>query len=460
MRSVKKQQMEIDEQIYQLSTLVAGDFSLQEVLDKLAEAAVKIIGAKACSIRLLDEEQNDLRMRSTYGLSEEYRSKGPVTKDDVVIKAAFAGEAIVIDDMRIDNRIQYKQATAQEGLVSQLTVAMQFRNKSIGVLRLYSPQPSDFTASDIVVARAVASQCAVAITNAKLYAEAIEAQRFTEQMRLAGLIQRRMIPEKPPQIKGLDIAATYIPCFDVGGDFYDFLSINKDRLVITIADVIGKGVPAAIMMSWFRGAVQAYTESSRDVASISGDLNSGMRNAVRTRNAIENFNRMACMECREGEFITLYYATIDAAEKTMTYCNCGHEPAVLIRDGRMQDLAAGGLVLGVDPNAKYDIETVDLRDGDCLLFYTDGLVDAMDFNNDLWGRERMLEAASRFVDCPADHVVRNVLAYRRRFAGLARQVDDTSIIAVKVGDPRSTEACGACMAAETVNISGERVEAR
>jgi len=456
--------MEIDEQIYQLSTLVAGDFSLQEVLDKLAEAAVKIIGAKACSIRLLDEEQNDLRMRSTYGLSEEYRSKGPVTKDDVVIKAAFAGQAIVIDDMRIDNRIQYKQATAQEGLVSQLTVAMQFRNKSIGVLRLYSPQPSDFTPSDIVVARAVASQCAVAITNAKLYAEAIEAQRFTEQMRLAGLIQRRMIPEKPPQIKGLDIAATYIPCFDVGGDFYDFLPINKDRLVITIADVIGKGVPAAIMMSWFRGAVQAYTEGFRevlhDVGSMPGDLNSGMRNVVRTRNAIENFNRLASMECREGEFITLYYATIDAAEKTMTYCNCGHEPAVLIRDGRVQDLAAGGLVLGVDPRAKYEIETVELRDGDCLLFYTDGLIDAMDFNNDLWGREQMLEAASRFVDCPADHVVRNVLAYRRRFVGLARQVDDTSIIAVKIGDARRNEACGVCMAAESVSISGERAEAR
>ncbi len=459
-----ERQTEINEQIYQLSTLVAGDFSLQEVLDKLAEAAVKIIGAKACSIRLLDEEMHDLRMRSTYGLSEEYRNKGPVTKDDVVIRAAFAGEALVINDMRVDDRIQYKKATLMEGLVSQLTVAMQFRNKPIGVLRMYSPRPGAFTDSDIAVARAVASQCAVAITNARLYTEAIQTRRFAEQMRLAGLIQRRMIPEKPPQIRGLDIAATYIPCFDVGGDFYDFLPINKDRLVITIADVIGKGVPAAIMMSWFRGAVQAYTEGFRevlrDIGPLSGDLNSGMRSAVRTRNAIENFNKMACMECREGEFITLYYATIDAAEKTMTYCNCGHEPAVLIRDGRVEDLAAGGLVLGVDPHAKYEIETVELRDGDCLLFYTDGLVDAMDFSNDLWGRDRMLEAVQRFADCPADHVIRNVLAYRRRFVGLARQVDDTSIVVVKVGEPRRSEACGECMATESGDISGETVEAR
>ncbi len=438
----------MDEQIYQLSTLVAGDFSLQEVLDKLAEAAVKIVGAKACSIRLLDEETNDLKMRSTYGLSEEYRSKGVVTKDDVVIKQAFAGEAVVIDDMRVDGRILYREATLREGLVSQLTVAMQFRNKAIGVLRLYSPKPRDFTENDIVVARAVASQCAVAITNAKLYAEAIEAQRFTEQMRLAGLIQRRMIPEKPPKISGLDIAATYIPCFDVGGDFYDFLPINENRLVITIADVIGKGVPAAIMMSWFRGAVQAYTEGFREVlrdaGGMPGDLNSGLKTAIRTRNAIENFNKMACLECQEGEFITLHYATIDAAERTITYCNCGHEPTVLIRDGRVRDLSTGGLVLGVDLHAKYEIETVELRDGDCLLFYTDGLIDAMDFSNEIWGRDHMLAAARRFVNCPASHVVRNVLAYRRRFAGLARQVDDTSIIAVKVGEPCKGDHCGQC----------------
>lgn len=451
MRQIRRQ-TERDEQIYQLSTLVAGDFSLQEVLDKLAEAAVKIVGAKACSIRLLDEETNDLKMQSTYGLSEAYRNKGVVTKNDVVIKAAFSGEAVVIDDMRDDDRVQFKEATNKEGLVSQLTVAMQFRTRRIGVLRLYSPRPRDFVESDITVARAVASQCAVAITNAKLYAEAIQAERFAEQMRLAGLIQRRMIPETPPRIKGLDIAATYIPCFDVGGDFYDFLRISDDRLIITIADVIGKGVPAAIMMSWFRGAVQAYTESFKealhDVGSLPGDRNSGLRAAVRTKNAIENFNKMACLECQDGEFITLFYATIDASEKTVTYCSCGHEPTALIRDGRPRDLATGGLVLGVDPRARYEIETVALRDGDCLLFYTDGLVDAMNFSGNLWGRDRMLEAAQSFASCPADHVVKNVLAYRRRFAGLARRIDDTSLIAVKVGEPRRTDTCDECRADE------------
>jgi serine phosphatase RsbU (regulator of sigma subunit) len=414
-----KRQIERDEQIYQLTKLVAGDFSLQEVLDKLAEAAVKITGVKACSIRLLDEEADDLKMRSTYGLSEEYRNKGVVSKNDTVIKAAFAGEAVVLDDIRVDDRVKYKEATIREGLVSQLTVAMQFRGKASGVLRLYSPRPKRFDEDDIGLARAVASQCAVAITNAKLYAEAIEGARIAKQMRLAGVVQRRMIPEKAPLIPGLDIAATYIPCFDVGGDLYDFLQVSDTRVVVMIADVIGKGIPAALMMSCFRGTVRAYADTEPDKRGTLKDI-------------INKINKMACSECRDGEFVTLFYAIIDVKDMAVTYCNCGHEPAVLIRDGQITELEKGGLVLGVKPQAEYDIETLALKDGDCLLLYTDGLIDAANFDGQLWGRESLLKTAKKFTAGSAERMVKNVLGYRRRFVGLASQCDDTSIIVVKV----------------------------
>ena len=419
-----------DEQIYQISTLVAGRFSLQEVLDKLAEAAVKITGVKACSIRLLDEEagaaQTDesvgpsgqLQMRSTFGLSEEYRNKGPVTKDDPVIKAAFEGQAVVLDDMRVDGRVKYKGATIKEGLVSQLTVAMRFRDKPIGVLRLYSPEPHNFDEDDIALARAIASQCAVAITNAKLYAEAREGDHMAEQVRLAAAIQRRMIPEKAPQAEGLEIAATYIPCFEVGGDFYDFFKVGDEKLVVVISDVIGKGMPAALMMGQFRGAVRAYADCECLIGSIKG--------------VISKLNRMASSECRDGEFISLFYAVIDIKERKLTYCNCGHEPTVLIRAGEFTDLDKGGLVLGVEPEAQYTIETIELRKGDFLLFYTDGLIDAADFEGRLWGRERMLETLGKICNGSAEQSIKNLLGYRRRFVGLASQTDDTSIIVVKV----------------------------
>ena len=119
-----KEQIKRDEQIYQLGTLVAGKFSLQEVLDKLTEAAVKIVGVKACSIRLLDEDAGDLKMRSTYGLSEEYRNKGEVSKNDTVITAAFAGEAVVLDDVRVDESRFDSDAVERLSAVSSLAAAL------------------------------------------------------------------------------------------------------------------------------------------------------------------------------------------------------------------------------------------------------------------------------------------------------------------------------------------------
>jgi sigma-B regulation protein RsbU (phosphoserine phosphatase) len=418
MAKKSKRQIERDEQIYQITTMVAGDFELQEVLDRLAAAAVKITRTKNCSIRLLDNEAGELNMRSTFGLSEEYRNKGPVSKEDPVIKAAFAGEAVVLDDMRVDSRVKYRQATIKEGLVSQLTVAMTFRNKPIGVLRLYSPGPKRFDEDAIAVARLVAGQCAIAITNAKLYSQALEGARMAEQMRLGAEIQRRMIPQKAPCVSGLDIAAIYQPCYQVGGDLYDFIQIDDHTIGISIADVIGKGIPAAMMMSMFRGTIRAYADG-------------GYRRHT-FEDIIQKLNSVALRECRDGEFITMFICHIDVKAMKMTYCNCGHEPALHISDGQITELNSGGLVLGIMAGAEHKTETIALKDQDTILLYTDGLIDAMNFDNELWGKERMLEAVADCLDHPADQLVRNILGYRRRFVGLARQIDDTSIVAVRL----------------------------
>ncbi len=445
MATKSKGQIKRGQQLYQLTSLVAGEFSLQEALDRLAEAAVKIIGVKASSIRLLDEETNDLKMRSTYGLSEAYRNKGVVSKNDPVIKAAFSGEAVVLDDMRVDGRTKYKDATLKEGLVSQMTVAMTFRNQAIGVLRLYSPRSKHFDDDDINLARSVASQCAVAITNARFYAENIKGAKMAEQLRLAGIIQRRMIPETLPQIQGLDIAALYHPCFDVGGDFYDFLPLGPNKLGIVIADVIGKGLPAAIMMSWLRGAIRAYTDTFHQAIQV-GDaawdpLNQTALNEAYVKRAVAKFNRLACQECRDGEFITLCYAILDSETRTISYSSCGHEPTVLIRNDQEINLDKGGLVLGLDPDATYEAATIALKQDDCLIFYTDGLTDALNFDGQLWSKSQMLEAARRALMCNAEHITKAILQYRRRFVGLARQIDDTSIVVVKMAEKKPCDEC-------------------
>ncbi len=413
-----------EEDIYRISTLVAGNFELQEVLDRLAEAAVKATRTTACSIRLLDENVGKLKMRSTYGLSEAYRNKGPVTRKDPVIEQAFGGEAVVIDDMRVDDRIAYPEATFKEGLVSQLTVAMKFKDHPIGALRLYSPEPARFDQDNIRTARLVASQCAIAITNARLYNKAIEGAKMAEQMRLGGVIQRRMIPEKAPCMQGLDVAAIYQPCYQIGGDLYDFLQINNHTLVVGVADVIGKGIPAAIMMSMFRGTLRAYADGGYGRHSM--------------EEIIHKLNRVTHNECRDGEFITLFITQIDTKNNTLTYCSCGHEPALLLRGGDIIELDAGGLVLGIVPDAEYTIETIEFKQDDLLLMYTDGLIDAMDFDGQIWGKEEMLKALKKCPRNAAEGLVHNLLRYRRRFSGLASQTDDTSIVVIRRDDNANT----------------------
>ncbi len=413
-----------EEDIYRISTLVAGNFKILEVLDRLAEAAVKTTGTRACSIRLLDPEIGKLAMRSTYGLSERYRNKGPVTKEDPVIKQAFEGDAVVIDDMRVDDRIVYPKATMTEGLISQLTVAMKFRDRPIGVLRLYSPEPARFDKDTIRIARLVASQCAIAITNARLYNKAIKGARMAEQLRLGGVIQRRMIPKKAPCMRGLDVAAIYKPCYQIGGDLYDFLQINEHTLVTGIADVIGKGIPAAIMMSMFRGTLRAYTD--------------GGYGRHTMEEIVQKLNRVACNECRDGEFITLFVARVDTENNQLTYCSCGHEPGLLIREGEIVELEEGGLVLGIIPETDYQINTVEFKQGDVLLLYTDGLIDAMNFEGELWGKEKLAEVLKNHPGYTAQQLIHTILRYRRRHVGLAQQTDDTSIVVIRRDDDANT----------------------
>ena len=185
------------------------------------------------------------------------------------------------------------------------------------------------------------------------------------------------------------------------------MRLDEQIIAVAIADVIGKGVPAAMMMSMFRGALRAYSDGGY-----------GRHSMIEI---ITKLNTMACRECRDGEFITLFLAIVNVRDRLITYCNCGHEPGLLLRGGDVLELNKGGLVLGIMDDAEYATETVPLALGDCLLMYTDGLIDAMNFDNERWGKERMVAAAMQCAGCPADEMVRTIIGLRRRFVGLWRR---------------------------------------
>jgi serine phosphatase RsbU (regulator of sigma subunit) len=291
---------------------------------------------------------------------------------------------------------------------------MRYQGKAIGILRVYTAEEQHFTQLRIDLLKAVAAQAAAAIENARLLAEALQAEHLEEQVKMAADIQRRLVPQHAPKAPGLDLASLYVPCYELGGDFLDFIPLPDDNMGLVVADVAGKGVPASLIMASVRAALWAQVDNNYYLYEV-----------------IHRVNTMVCHDTEPWEFITLLYGVLDARNKRFTYCNAGHPPGLVLRNGQVIELPGGNLVLGVNPDEEFTQSFMELQSGDVLLLYTDGLAEAMNFEDCLFGTQRVIEAFSKG-GATAHEIAENVRWAMQRFVGLRKQTDDISLIVAKL----------------------------
>ncbi len=402
--------------VYNISAMLAGSVDLQEILNRTAATVCDVMKVKACSIRMLNESTGELSIKAVYNLSQEYLSKGPVTiNDNPIDSAAIRGEMVWIADAPRDPRTRYPDQARKEGIVSGLVSGMTYRGRTVGVIRVYTGERHEFSAFEAALLREVASQAAAAVVNAELMAETLEAERYARQIAYAGEVQRRMIPASPPSHPYVEFGTCYRPTYEVGGDFYDFIKLPQGNLGIAIADVSGKGVPASLQMASARAALRVNARFTYDIDRILAEV-----------------NRHLCRDTTTGEFVTAFYAVLTPDGRRLTYSNAGHDPPMLLRDGKIQYLEKGGMVLGVDPNATFERAIVHLRPGDVLLLHTDGAVEALNFSDQRFGRDRLAESLRQHGDQPAPRAAKNILWDLRRFRGLADRTDDVTLVVLKV----------------------------
>ncbi len=402
--------------VYNIVGLLSGTRNLQEILDRTSRIVCEVMQVKACSIRMLDEATGQLKIQAVHNLSEEYLNKGQVTVDENPIDAAaIRGEMVRILDAPTDPRTRYPEEARKEGIVSGLVCGMIYRGKAVGVLRVYTGETHVFTPFEEALLRAVSAQAAAAVVNARLLAETLEAERYARQIAYAGEVQRRMIPATPPSLPAVEIGAVYRPTYQLGGDLYDFILLPKGNLGVGIADVSGKGIPASLLMASVRSALRIYARFTYDVDRILYEL-----------------NRHVCRDTKVGEFVTAFYGVVTPDGRRLTYSNAGHDPPMLLRGGSIQRLAAGGMVLGVDCVATFERAVVDLKPGDILLLYTDGAVEALNFSDERFGRDRLEQSLLKYADQPAQLIAQNILWDIRRFRGLADRTDDVTLVVLKI----------------------------
>jgi len=238
--------------------------------------------------------------------------------------------------------------------------------------------------------------------------EAAERRELSEALK----IQQRLLPQQVPQIDGWELAVSWQPASGVGGDCFDMIRLGDTRLAISIADVVGKGIPAALLMSNLQAAVRAFASE-----------------AVEPQALCHQVNRILCGNIAEGRFISFFYSVLDAPTGVMTYTNAGHYLPMLVRaDGAVERLGAGGPVLGVLPDAEYEQAHVGIGPGDRLVMFTDGLTEARSAEDEEFGEERLLDAAVAHRACSAPALQARLADSVATFTGGRLQDDATLIV--------------------------------
>lgn len=305
---------------------------------------------------------------------------------------------------------------------AEVVIPLRYQQRLMGWL-LLGPKRSQepYSRRDAKLLSAIGNQLAAAIAGIHLLEEVRKRDRLQQEIDLAREVQMRLLPQHIPHVPGLEIAATYSPAREIGGDYYDAVEIAPGTVALTLADVSGKGVSAALLMANLQAVVRSQMHG--------GDVSE----------RLAHMNNQLCRSVLPGQYVTMFYCEYDGHRRRLTYSSAGHEPPLLVRrnrsgDERMQSLTEGGTVLGLFAGVSYPAATMQLEPGDTLLLYTDGVTDAVNPEGERFERERLVETVEELTrqNLSATALVEKVRNHVTSFASGHAQFDDLTLLALRV----------------------------
>jgi sigma-B regulation protein RsbU (phosphoserine phosphatase) len=323
--------------------------------------------------------------------------------------ASLAGPTAVADlpDGPLHRRLQASRLA--------LAVPLAAGERVLGVLAIGERSSgAPFTEEDREFAQALGRQAVAALENARLQRVREEKRRQDRELQIAREIQASLFPPKPPEVPGFGVAAVSRPCYEVGGDSYDWIPLDGGRLALVVADVSGKGAPASLLMASVHASVRALAGTTTPAR------------------LVERLNRFLCASTPTSRFVTLFYAELDPASRRLAYVNAGHVPPYRVaRDGAVSRLGEGGPALGLLADASYETGHVDLARGDVVGAVTDGVTEATAPGEQEFGDERVCEALRRPSGDAAAAVLRTLVAAVDEWVGAAGCQDDLTALILR-----------------------------
>ena len=412
------------------ATQICKSLDTEAVQQEVVAHVVSLLDANAAGLMRINPNTERLEMKSLFSLEShanaELRHLSIPLKTDENLHPALSMLAEVAT--QADKSLIYndEQNASLFGCKNLIAVPMRGREEILGVLVVAdkvgrSGITLDFTIGDSTLLEAFANQAGVAIENAYLYQEALEARRLQAEMEEAEKIQQTLIPDTLPEIPGYEAAGLYQPRGGVGGDYYDCIPESDGTWGLAIADVSGKGMQAALLMATLRAGLHSEATRKTDLPAMALTLNSLL-------NASGDF----------GKFATFFYAQLHAETNQLISINAGHnDPMVIRRDGSCEWLNKGGVMLGIFPDdmitnmPPFEQETTQLASGDIILFYTDGVTETTNIDDELYGETRLQTTATRLRNESADAICHAIYNEVIEFQGEAEQFDDLTLMVLK-----------------------------
>jgi phosphoserine phosphatase RsbU/P len=398
------------------SKIFNSTLDLSELLSKILKVAQTLTQAERGTLFLVDEESDEIWSLIAQGMEEQEirlpRGRG------IAGHVALTGEIVNIPDAYADKRFD-SEVDKRTGFRTRNILTLPIRNKAgkiIATLQLLNKAAGTFTDQDTEALLTLTGQMALSLENAQLHRDLLEKERLEREMALARGIQRSLLPETAPVIPGFDLAVLNEPCFEVGGDYYDFLSLGANTLLVVIADVEGKGISSAMVMSNLQATLRAlvlHLHSLNDIA--------------------ESVNKMILHDTRGEKYMTMFMGLIDTRRKAIHYINCGHVPPVIVRPGSEPlHLTEGGMVIGLFEDVQFERGHVKFQTGDILVLCTDGITEAMDEQSDEFGLDRLVASVTQVPERKAKEIVLKVCDDVTEFSKGGTHMDDKVMLAIKV----------------------------
>ena len=401
-----------------LARAISSTMSLDGIMEMIVKRCIKTIKVEQGTVTLLTPQETAPMKTLVRGADSGYGAIPYHIGTNLTGWMIKNQSPLLINDLRSD--IRFRSFKDDESNIrSVLSVPLKVKDRLIGSINLFNKIKGAFSEDDQRLLSIIATQSAQVIENARLYEEEREKERLMRDLIMAQEIQKSLLPGTDPNLPGVDIAGRNVPAQEVGGDYYDFVPLGKDQLVLALGDVSGKGIPAALLMSNLQAALRSQTSS-----------------LALPKECIAQMNRLL-HSCTDSEkFVTFFYGLFDAAQRTLRYTNAGHNPPLLVdpQSGQSEHtcLDVGGIVLGALPQFPYEEGEVSLNPGQILVLYSDGITETMNEEEDQFGEERLIQTVCEHTDLSAAELSERILDRVRTFASTTPRQDDMTLIILKV----------------------------